>query len=80
MNKAVAKRWKQYHDAKEPFRKIFGIELDDYMDMTTPEGIIAGFDLVQFDDFIVPKLGQSMKDAISDKYGEEAVKLIESLF
>ena len=52
---------------------LFAIALNSYWD------IVTGFDVIAFDEFIQPEDGTSTRDAIMEKYGEKAVKLIETL-
>ena len=55
------------------FKQTFGLSMIDYM---CP---ITGFNICKFDDYIKTPNGISTKMFIEEKYGKNAVKLIESL-
>jgi hypothetical protein len=56
------------------FKSTFGMPLKNYMDL------ITGFDIVKFDEEIVkPPDGTSCQQAVKERWGEPAVKLIKSL-
>jgi hypothetical protein len=57
----------------DKFKRTFNLPLKNYIDL------ITGFDIVKFDEDIKTPDGISTKDFISKTYGEEAVKLIQSL-
>lgn len=56
------------------FQKIFGIRLVNYW-----EGNILGFDILKFDKFIQPEENESLNSAISRKYGQKGLQVIENL-
>lgn len=55
------------------FQSIFGISLKKYWDK------LFAFDIVAFDSFLETPDGTSTSDWILEKYGQEAVDLIQSL-
>ncbi len=59
-------------DANE-FKRIFKADLRDYW-----QGIL-GFDVVGFDDRLIKSGNQSVKDAVRQTYGQDAVVLIQRL-
>lgn len=62
------------HKNKEKFYSIFTRKLEDFFDLTT------GFDLVRFDVVVVQApVNKSIKAVLTEKYGIEAIKLINSL-
>ena len=60
------------HDAVE-FKRIFHVSLGEYWHP------VFGFDVTGFDDKVVKSGNQSMKDAVRQTYGQEAVALIQRL-
>ncbi len=61
---------------RKRFQEIFGRSLSTYFDL------IYGFDTIKFDDDITKSSDLddiSMADVVKEKYGEEAVSIIESL-
>ena len=74
MRDLVVKHKKLQHDYQHQFHATFGANLGSYIDM------ICGFDIVRFDDEVIkPPDGTSTRDAILAQYGEDAVKLVETL-
>ncbi len=61
------------HDHKLQFMEVFERNLFQYMNPLT------GFDITKLDDDLKVPVGTSMKDFINEKYGQEAVALIEDL-
>ena len=62
-----------YLTESDNFRAKFGKNLGDFWD-----GNILGFDIVKFDHWLnMPD--KSCRDAVVEKFGEEAAKLIERL-
>ena len=55
------------------FCDTFGRSLDDFMHP------LLGFDVVKFDEFIVPPDGVSLSDFLAKKYGEDARVLVQNL-
>jgi len=60
-------------DEQKLFFKTFGKPVNQFYNA-------AGFDIVKFDEFLAVPDGQSTKDFIFKKYGQQAVDLIVSLF
>jgi len=59
---------------EKDFKNLFGLELGDYFDALT------GFDIVKFDENLLKSPdGMSCRDVILEKYGEEAVGVIQKL-
>jgi len=62
------------HEKSQRFVEVFGVPLRRFMDP------ILGFDIVRFDDQVIrPPDGTSTRDVIVERYGEEAVRLVEEL-
>ena len=57
----------------QQFQNIFHCLLQGFMNL------ITGFDIIDFDERVVKSGDKCMRDAILEKYGEEAVALIEAL-
>jgi len=67
---------KIYHDNCDEFRSRFGIPLSKYWDLVA----YLGFDIVGFDEkFLKTPDGISTRAYVKEKYGEDAVKLLERL-
>lgn len=60
------------HDAVE-FKRLFHVSLGEYWHP------VFGFDVTGFDDKIIKSGNQSMKDAVRQTYGQDAVALIQRL-
>ncbi len=78
IKKAVAPKPKEYGQLElklgRQFKQVFGVALHPYMNL------ITGFDIVKFDDEVVkPPDGTSSKQAIEQRWGQEAVELIKEL-
>ena len=82
----MAYKFSDTHKLNEKFRRIYGVGFNDFYDglMSVASGHIC-IDVIKFDDWLHDKYGnyedsgQSMKELIRDKYGEQSVKLIEDL-
>ncbi len=73
MRQIIMKNKKLYHENHSEFLRTFGRPLTNYWDM------IFGFYIIQFDaDIWCPK-GVSLKDYLSEKFGEKASDLIYRL-
>jgi hypothetical protein len=62
-----------FYANRTKFSNIFGINLGQFFTL------ILGFDIVTFDKFLQVPDGISTKQYITDKYGGEAVKVVEGL-
>ena len=61
-------------EQRRKFQELFGQDIRTYWDN------LVGFDVVKFDEeFVKPRNGQSTKQKVKDKYGEEGVELVVSL-
>lgn len=59
---------------RQPFRKVFGVELAKYWN------IITGFDICQFDEDIVKSPDEmSVRDAVKLNYGDEGLAIVLDL-
>ncbi len=58
---------------RKQFHKVFGLQLYSYLN------IITGFDIIKFDKHLCVPGGISTREYINQKYGEDAVRLIEML-
>lgn len=67
------------------FHSIFGLKLMDYFDEDLLHKGILLFDILKFDDWLHRKFGnyeddkKSMKDIVSEHFGDNASRLIDSL-
>ena len=55
------------------FKRIFHVSLRDYWHP------VLGFDITGFDDRVIKSGNQSVKDAVRQTYGQDAVALIQRL-
>lgn len=55
------------------FKRTFGVSLNAYMSLTT------GFDIVRFDGFLKVPANVSMRDFVTEKFGEKACDMIRML-
>jgi len=63
-----------YSDSqKRDFKRYFGTELRSYWHP------LLGFDIVRFDDEVVKSGNMSVRDAVQQSYGMDAVALIHKL-
>ena len=75
MRKIILNHHKIIKENKQEFYNTFGVSLSDYY--FDP---ILGFDIVKFDEEIIkPPDGESTKDEILRKYGQNGVECIENL-
>jgi hypothetical protein len=63
----------QAHRQANRFRELFGLPLAKFWHPFT------GFDIIRFDDAIKPATHQSLRTCVQNRYGKDAVQLIESL-
>jgi len=70
----VARRSRNKSKHAERFFELFKVRLADYM----PNPVI-GFDVTGFDDKVIGSGDRSMLDVIREKYGDEAVQIIQDL-
>lgn len=61
------------HPLADKFNDIFGTPLSAFWDC------IFGFDVVAFDKFIRPRKHESTYEAITRKYGDEALTVVATL-
>lgn len=73
MRNTIMARKKLFHDCKPMFESMFKLSFDDYWDT------MSGFDICKFDDDIKCPDGISLKDFLTEQYGEKASNLIEIL-
>ena len=74
MRKIILNHHKIIKENKQEFYNTFGVSLSDYFDP------ILGFDIVKFDEEIIkPPDGESTKDKILRKYGQNGVEVIKNL-
>lgn len=69
----VMRNHKLLHDNRDKFHAVFGVSLHKFWSTLT------GFDVVKFDEWLGTPDGTSTRDCIANRYGWDAVKLVESL-
>ena len=57
----------------KPFKETFNINMHPFFDY------VMGFDVVAFDKYLEVPDGTSTKEFIAEKYGDDAVTLVENL-
>lgn len=57
----------------KPFEQAFGVKMHPFFDY------VMGFDVVAFDKYLEVPDGTSTKEFIAEKYGDDAVTLVENL-
>ena len=74
MRKIILDHHKAIHENKQEFYNVFGIALVSFFNP------ITGFDIVKFDEeFIKSADGESVKDKVLCKFGQEGVDVITNL-
>ena len=74
MKKIILNHHKVIHENRQEFYNTFGVSLKEYYDP------ILGFDVVKFDkEVIKPSDGESTKDKVLRKYGQNGVDVVTNL-
>ena len=61
------------YENRDDFNRLFNLRLPDFMSS------VVGFDIIRFDEWLEPGDNESTRDALLDRFGKDAVALIERI-
>lgn len=64
---------------REEFEDIFKLKLEKYLDITSANGLLIGFDIVQFDIDLGVSAEISCSEFVENNYGARALEIIQYL-